>query len=131
MEIKVVTPRGVYMKQTASAVHLASTEGEMTVLEHHVPIFAALVPCPLILTAEDGTKKEYALSGGFMKYGEGDCLILTDAIEGREEIDIERARQAYQRARDRIEKKDALTNMKRANLALARAINRIHVYEMK
>ncbi len=56
-------------------------------------------------------------------------MILTDAIEGKDDIDIERARQAYRRARERLDKKDVNTNMKRASLALARAINRISVYE--
>ena len=42
--------------------------------------------------------------------------------------DIERAKQAAKRAQDRLDKKDPNTNMKRAQLALARAINRISVY---
>ena len=41
---------------------------------------------------------------------------------------IERARQAAKRAQDRLDKKDPKTNMQRAQLALARAINRISVY---
>ena len=52
-----------------------------------------------------------------------------DAIEGKGEIDLERAKKAYERARKRIEKKDSDTDMKRAQLALQRAIIRIHVYE--
>ena len=57
-------------------------------------------------------------------------MILCDAIEGKNEIDIQRAKAAYQRAQQRLEKKDVNTNMKRASLALEKAINRIHVYEM-
>ena len=56
------------------------------------------------------------------------AMILTDAIEGKTEIDLERAKRAYERARARIEKKDEVTNLKRAQLALERAVNRINVY---
>ena len=56
-------------------------------------------------------------------------MLFTDAIEGKGDIDIERAKRAYRRARDRIDKKDSATNMKRANLALVRAMNRIHVHD--
>ena len=54
--------------------------------------------------------------------------ILTDAIEGQEEIDVERAKRAMERAQRRLEKKDSKTNLKRAQIALAKAINRINVY---
>lgn len=118
------------MNQETQSVHVKSTEGEMTLLEHHVPLFASLVPCVMVLTNEESSK-DYALAGGFLKFSEGNMLILTDAIEGQEEIDIERARTAYRRAKNRIEKHDEFTNMKRANLALQRAINRIQVYENK
>ena len=56
------------------------------------------------------------------------ALILTDAIEGKGDIDLERAKKAYARARARIDKKDSATNLKRAQLALEKAINRINVY---
>ncbi len=131
MHIKVVTPVGVYMDQNVSSIHLKTVMGEMTILPHHTPLFAALVPCPLILKDENGQEKQYALSGGFLKFENDDMVILTDAIEGKEEIDVERAQRALKRAQDRIEKKDEVTNMKRANLALARAITRIHVSEWK
>ena len=54
--------------------------------------------------------------------------ILTDAIEGRAEIDIERAKRAKERAEKRLAKQDERTNIKRAEVALAKAINRINVY---
>lgn len=127
IHIKIVMPKGIYLERDVDSVHMKTVEGEMTLLPNHTPLFAALVPNPLILTQSEATP--YALSGGFLKYQHDNCMILTDAIEGKEEIDIERAKAAYERAKNRIEKKDIDTNMKRASLALARAITRIHVYE--
>ena len=126
IHIKVVTPRGIYLENDVASVHMKTVEGEMTLLPNHTPVFAALVACPLLA----GNNDIYALAGGFLRFQNDDCLILTDAIEGKNEIDIERAKVAYQRARNRIDKKDTHTNMKRASLALSKAINRIHVYEM-
>ena len=104
IHIKTVTPKGIYLEREVASVHMKTVEGEMTLLPHHTPVFAALVPCALQLGKAD---EYYALSGGFLKFQDDACLILTDAIEG----------------------KDVNTNMKRASLALARAINRISVYE--
>ena len=124
IHIKVVTPRGTYLESDVDSVHMKTVVGEITLLPNHTPLFAALVPCQLDLKQED----PYALAGGFTKFEKDRCLILTDAIEGRKDIDIERARQAAKRAQDRLDKKDPKTNMHRAQLALARAINRISVY---
>ena len=55
--------------------------------------------------------------------------ILSDAIEGQHEIDIERARRAKERAEKRLAKKDEKTNINRAEVALTKAVNRIKVYE--
>ena len=55
-------------------------------------------------------------------------MILADAIEGKKDIDLERAKKSMERAKERLEKKDSDTNLKRAQLSLERAINRIHVY---
>ena len=55
-------------------------------------------------------------------------MILADAIEGKKDIDLERAKKSMERAKERLEQKDSNTNLKRAQLSLERAINRIHVY---
>ncbi|MBP3851749.1 MAG: ATP synthase F1 subunit epsilon [Erysipelotrichaceae bacterium] len=127
MHIKIVTPREVYMDKDIDSIHVKTVEGEITLLPNHTPIFAALVPCPMLI-GHTSQIDEYALSGGFLKMENKNVLILTDAVEGKGEIDIERAQAAYKRAKERIEKKDADTNMRRANLALQRAITRINVY---
>ena len=77
---------------------------------------------------EDAENENYAISGGFFQFDKNKSLLLTDAIEGRGEIDLERAQKAYQRAKERLEKKDSDTNMRRAELALKRAIARMNVH---
>ena len=129
ISLKIVTPRGRYLEKKVKSIHLTSVEGEMTVLVNHMPIFASILPCELVLVDESDTRLEYALSGGFFHLEKNEAMLLTDAIEGKGDIDIERAKRAYRRARDRIDKKDSATNMKRANLALVRAMNRSHVHD--
>jgi F-type H+-transporting ATPase subunit epsilon len=125
---KVVTPKGEYLKQDVKSVHVKTVIGETTILPNHMPIFASLVPCKMVLKDEQDQEMVYALAGGFLQFDNNQGMILADAIEGKEEIDLERAKQAMQRAKERLEKKDSKTNLKRAELSLARAVNRIHVY---
>lgn len=128
MHIKIVTPKGVYIEKDVDELHITTVEGQRTILPNHAPLFASVVACPLILRVK-GKEEEYAVSGGILQVNNNDVTLLTDAIEGADEIDIERARRAYERAKARIEKRDVSTNMKRSELALARALNRIRIYE--
>ncbi len=125
---KVVTPKGEYLNQEIKSIHVKTVVGETTILPNHMPIFASLVPCRMILKDAQDQEQIYALSGGFLQFDKNQGMILADAIEGKSDIDIERAKQSMKRAQERIEKKDSKTNMKRAELSLERAINRIHVY---
>lgn len=125
--IRIVTPRGLYLEEPIKSIHARSTEGEFTLLPNHIPIVMALVPCKMVLTTTDGEKHDYAISGGFLSFNNNHASLMTDAIEGKEQIDIARAKAAYLRARQRLEKKDTDTNMKRSELALKRALNRLHV----
>lgn len=127
IHIKIITPLGLYTERDVEAVNVRSVEGEMTLLPMHTPIVAMLETCKLQLM-ENGKYKDYALAGGMLHLKDDQLKILTDAIEGQAEIDIERARRAKERAERRLQKKDAHTNIKRAEVALAKAINRIKVY---
>lgn len=128
IDLRIVTPHGTYLRENVRCIIAMSVEGQFTLLPNHMPVVFALVPCRLVLEDEQGQRKDYAISGGFLHYdGHDQAQLLTDAIEGRSEIDIKRAHAAYERARARLDKKDDHTNMKRAELSLQRAINRIHV----
>lgn len=128
IDLKIVSPKGVYANKQVKSITVNSVEGQMTILPNHIPIFAALVPCELTLRYEDAENETYAISGGFFQFDQNKSLLLTDAIEGRGEIDLERAQKAYQRAKERLEKRDSDTNMRRAELALKRAIARMNVH---
>lgn len=125
--LKIITPLGLYKACEVEAVNVKTVEGERTILSHHVPLVAMLATCRCSLK-ENGVYQDYALAGGLLQMSNNEMRILTDAIEGRAEIDIERAKRAKERAEKRLAKQDERTNIKRAEVALAKAINRINVY---
>ena len=126
--LRIVTPKGNYKTCEVKSLHIRSVEGEMTILPNHIPIFAAIVPCKLVLENENGEKRDYALASGFLHFEANEAMLLTDAIEGKDEIDFERAQRAYERAKARLEKHDSNTEFRRAELALQRAIIRMSVH---
>lgn len=126
LTVKIITPTGLYLERECEAVHTTTVEGEMTLLSHHIPIVAMLKTSKLSLKF-NGEYKHYALAGGMLHLHDDHINILTDAIEGETEIDLKRAQAAKERAEKRLAKQDANTNIKRAEVALAKAINRIKI----
>ena len=127
---KVVTPKGEYLKQEVKSIHVKTVVGETTILPNHMPIFASLVPCKLVLKNENDEEEIFAISGGFLQFNKNEGMILADAIEGKKDIDLERAKKSMERAKSAFrEKKIQIQNLKKSSVYhLERAINRIHVY---
>lgn len=128
LNVKIVTPTGLYGTFVASKIHATTKSGECALLPNHMPLVAMLEISKLILSVDD-EDITFAISGGILHLHDNQVDLLVDSIEGKEEIDLERAQKSAERARKRLEKKDADTSIKRAEVALQRAINRINVKE--
>lgn len=126
LKVKIVTPIGLYGTFEASKVHVTTKLGECALLPNHMPLVAMLEISKLILTIKD-EDKIFAISGGILHLHNNEIDLLVNAIEGKEDIDLERAQRSAERAKLRLEKKDADTSIRRAEVALKRAINRIDI----
>ncbi|MEF9961363.1 MAG: ATP synthase F1 subunit epsilon [Erysipelotrichaceae bacterium] len=126
IKIKIITPIGLYLSEEVEAIHLKTVEGERTILPNHMPIVAMLATSKLSLK-KNGNYEDYAISSGMLQFMDNEARILTDTIEGKAEIDLARALEARKRAEQRLAKIDSKTNIRRAEIALDKAINRIRV----
>ena len=128
--LEVVTPEKVLVSQEVDTVVAPGTEGEFGVLPGHIQFLSGIVPGELRYEA-DGTRERMVLTTGFAEVSNDKVSILVDAAERASEIDIERARQAMERARERLGKGRGAEDVDfaRAESALKRAIARIKVAE--
>ena len=120
MKLEVITPERSFYTGDVTFVELNTTEGEVGIYARHIPI----APGVLTITEEDGTKKKAALLKGFVEVTETTMSILAEVAEWPEDIDVERAKKAEERARKRLEAKSADIDIARAELALKRALVR-------
>ena len=123
---KIITPDGLYKEFKTSFLNITSKDGERGILEHHVPV-CFMLDIGHIETNEDGEDKMYAISGGMFYFEKGKANILVDTIEAKDDIDVDRANSSKDRAIKRLESNDPNLDMKRAELALKRALNRIKI----
>lgn len=124
--LKIVTPRGTYREVDVEQVNLRTTAGQIGVLAHHMPL-ASGIEISQMSYIKDNKREEFAIAGGFVYVGVNDTTIIANAIESKEEIDINRAQEAKRRAEQRLKEKSETVDYTRAEVALKRAMTRINV----
>ncbi len=104
IKFKIATPEKVVYEEEIDQITLPTKMGEITVLPNHLPLVSSLNPGE-ILIKKDKEEIPMAISGGFVELNNNQMVILADTAERVEEIDVERAEQARQKAKDLLEKK--------------------------
>ncbi|EOS75426.1 MAG: ATP synthase F1 subunit epsilon [Lachnospiraceae bacterium] len=125
-KLKIITPERVFYEGEVSMVEFNTTEGEIGIYKKHVPTTVIVSPGILTITEAEETK-EAALHAGFAEILQEEVVILAEIVEWPEEIDLDRAKAARDRAEERIHSKTPETDVMRAETALQRALARIHV----
>lgn len=125
--IDIYTPYGHYLSDQIDALNLRSEEYTLGILADHAPLVSTVTICEIVIE-KDNKKERYATSGGVIKVKNNKVDLLLDAIESPDEIDLDRAIAAKERAENRLLNSDLETMaVTRSRLALARAINRINI----
>lgn len=126
MKLQIITPTRTVLDTEVESVILTTTEGEMGILYDHEPLVALLDYKEMSYT-QDGKKHKATTFGGFVEVTKDRITILTDASELQDEIDLERARKAKERAEKRLADKGPDIDAYRAEIALKKAIARIRL----
>jgi F-type H+-transporting ATPase subunit epsilon len=129
IKVSVVTPDGPVYESDVEMVSTKAQSGELGILPGHIPMVAPLAIGVVRLKMPGGKEADsVAVSGGFLEVRPDKVTILAQAAEKAEDIDVERAQKAKERAEQRMrEQKAEDIDFRRAELALQRAVNRLTV----
>jgi len=124
--LEIVTPNRVFYSGEVEMVVLKTPEGEMGILKDHMPMVVAVAIGPIRIQA-GGQWLEAVLSEGFMEIMKEKTVILVDTAEWPNEIDINRAKAAEERARERLQSQLSKIEYMQSQAALQRAVTRLKV----
>lgn len=130
IELQIITPsRKLFDEQIDMAV-IRTSSGDMGVMYDHEPVVTTL-DLGVVRIQQNGEERRATLFGGFAEILPHKVTILTDAAEWPDEIDVQRAKEAKERAEKRLaeKKQDSDHEILRAQAALRRALVRIEVGE--
>ena len=125
--LEIVTPEKSIVNEEARIVMAPGVLGEFGVLIGHTPFMTALKLGTIKYTDANGDERCVFVSGGFAEALPDKVTVLAESAERRCDIDMERAKEAMERAQKRLsdEQKKEELDFIRAKAALERAIERI------
>lgn len=132
--LSIVTPEKVAYEADIRSLVVPGVDGYLGVLSQHAPLITALKPGKIEFMDADDKHHLMAVSNGFMEVSNNVATVLADAVELAAEIDIERARSAYERVKSELAElrragAAARTEIESAEAALARASSRIKIHK--
>jgi F-type H+-transporting ATPase subunit epsilon len=125
IELNIVTPDRPIVKEQVDEVEIPGIDGYFGVLPGHTPMLAALSVGELWY--RKGQEKTYlAIAEGYVEVLPDRVTILAQLAERAEEIDLQRAERARERASQRLQGKSDVDYM-RARIALMKSLTRLQV----
>ncbi|MGQ9508917.1 MAG: F0F1 ATP synthase subunit epsilon [Thermodesulfobacteriota bacterium] len=128
--LEIVTAERLVYSDEVDAVVAWGVEGQLGILPHHAPLMTMLQPGDLVI--RKNKEEEYlAISGGFLEVRPDKVIILADACERAEEIDIARAEEAKRRAEETMKAAPLSVEAAAAEAALRRSLARLKAAEKR
>jgi len=130
LRLEIITAERQVFSDDVNTVVVPGVDGELGVLPHHAPLITMIRPGE-VLVRKDSEETYLFVSGGFLEVRPDKIIILADACERYDEIDIERAEAAKRRAEEGLKTHPPELDVTQAQAALLRAIVRLKVAERK
>lgn len=124
IKLKIVTQNKIVYEGEVDAFYTDTLDGRIGLLPNHIPITSVLeIGVTKVIKANEPIY--ITTMGGIMHFKDNEAVILTDIAELGQDIDEVRAKEAYERAKAKLEsRKDKMAVLK-AQIALKKAIARI------
>jgi F-type H+-transporting ATPase subunit epsilon len=129
LNLEIITPNSVKFRGEVKSVTVSGVMGSFQVLKNHAPIISVLDIGEVKVEKLSDERVFFAACGGTIEVLKNNVMLLLDAIEVIDEIDIERAQRSKEAAEDALRTGTDKTDLEEAENALKRAINRLKLVE--
>jgi F-type H+-transporting ATPase subunit epsilon len=129
LNLEIVTAESLVFSDDVDIVIAPGIEGQLGILPNHDALMTILEPGELCV--RKGSEETFiALGGGFLEVLQNKVVILADAAERADDIDMARAEAAKKRAQERLDHPEDMDSA-RAEAALRRSLARLKVAERR
>ncbi|HBJ26292.1 MAG TPA: ATP synthase F1 subunit epsilon [Ruminococcaceae bacterium] len=129
-KLQIITPEKTFFDGETEQIIARTTVGDVGILNGHEPYCAALGIGQMRVMI-DGQFRRAATTGGIIKVSREKTVILVQACEWADEIDVNRAEHAKEVAEGRIKAAHSDNELRLAEAKLKRALNRIDAANLR
>lgn len=130
LHLTILTPLGPVCDAQVDQVTVTTTTGEISILANHIPIVSTLI-IGQVMVRNGGDQSYYSITGGVLEKNQNnEVVILSSRSEAAQDIDIERAQEAYDKAQEMMKEAQQHPDMQDYNNVkevLAKELNRVRV----
>jgi F-type H+-transporting ATPase subunit epsilon len=130
IRLEIVTIERQLYSEDVDMVVAPGVEGEMGILPHHTPVLTSLKE-GVLRVKRGGEEELFAIGGGIMQVLPDKVIVLADAAEYSDEIDLARAEEARQRAEKSLQAGARDMDLQTALASLRRSQIRIKVAQQR
>lgn len=127
-KVEITSPQKKWVFDEVISCTAPGTKGSLQILINHAPLLNKIEIGEVKLETESGMSY-FSTSGGFLEVLDNNVSLLLETCEEAKNIDVRRAEQAAERAKNRLKMHSPDIDLTRAKIALARALNRLRVVE--
>jgi len=131
LSLEIVTPFGKLFSEEVTSCIVPGANGQFQILKDHAALVSAVDVGYVKIEHTDAKSAYIAVSGGFCEVKDNQVEVIVESAEFAETIDVNRAKSAKKRADERLSSSNAEIDLDRAQLALARALNRLKISELR
>lgn len=124
LRLRIITPKKKVFEDEVLSVSVPSSEGEITVLPHHINLFSLLIEGIIKIRKEKG-EDFLSIGGGYLQTNGKEINILVTRAFGQDEIDervtaeaVEQAKNILQKSKDERERTEAASILRRSTFDL-------------
>ena len=127
--LKMISSNGVFYEGLCNSLIIPAPDGERAVMAHHEELMIAVTEGEARFRKKEGEAFTSVVGRGYCQVANNRVVLLTDTIERPEDIDEKRAREALERANERLRQKQSIREYHMTRAAMARALARIRESE--
>ncbi len=104
LNLEIITPNKPIFNEVIESVTIPGTMGNFQILKNHAPLISTF-DFGVVNIKSGGKLNYFSTSGGTVEVNNNKVLVLADSIEPIDQIDIDRAEKAKERAEERLKRK--------------------------
>jgi len=132
INLEIVTVERLLYSDDVDMVVAPGSEGVLGILPNHTPLLTGLTHGELIVRKQGEDEQTFAIGGGYMDVQPHKVTVLADMAERADEINLDRAREARDRAQRLLDVGDlSLDDLVRIEASLRQAMLRLKVAEKR